>query len=117
MGRAYSDDLRERVVRAVIKGGLSRHQAAAQFGVGISTAINWVQRFHQTGSVKPDQIGGYRPKKIAGPHRDWLGQRSRGTGFTLRGRVAEIAERGLKGDYRTMWGFLYAEKVSYKKKR
>jgi len=39
MGRAYSDDLRERVVKAVIKGGLSRHQAAAQFGVGISTAI------------------------------------------------------------------------------
>jgi len=64
MGRAYSDDLRERVVRAVIKGGLSRHQAAAQFGVGISTAINWVRRFHETGSVKPDQIGGYRPKKI-----------------------------------------------------
>ena len=44
MGRPYSDDLRERVVRAVIKSGLSRHQAAAQFGVGISTAINWVQR-------------------------------------------------------------------------
>jgi len=44
MGRAYSYDLRERVVRAVIKGGLSRHQAAAQFGVGISMAINWVQR-------------------------------------------------------------------------
>ena len=21
---------------------------------------------HETGSVKPDQIGGYRPKKIAG---------------------------------------------------
>ena len=48
MGRAYSNDLRERVVRAVIKGGLSRHQAAAQFGVGISTAINWVQRFHES---------------------------------------------------------------------
>ena len=47
MGRPYSDDLRERVVmvRAVVKGGLSRHQAAAQFGVGINTAINWVQRF------------------------------------------------------------------------
>jgi hypothetical protein len=25
MGRPYSDDLRERVVRAVIKGGMSRH--------------------------------------------------------------------------------------------
>ncbi|WP_176533523.1 MULTISPECIES: helix-turn-helix domain-containing protein [Bradyrhizobium] len=76
MGRAYSDDLRERVVRAVIKGGLSRHQAAAQFGVAISTAINWVQRFHETGSVKPDQIGGYRPKKIAGPHREMAGKQS-----------------------------------------
>jgi putative transposase len=65
MGRPYSDDLRERVVRAVIKGGLSRHQAAAQFG-GISTAINWVQRFHETGSVKPDQIGGYRPRRSRG---------------------------------------------------
>ncbi len=65
-GTAYSDDLRERVVRAVIKGGLSRHQAAAQFGVGISTAINWVQRFLETGSVKPDKIGGYRPKKMRG---------------------------------------------------
>ena len=83
MGRPYSDDLRERVVRAVIKGGLSRHQAA-QFGVGISTAINWVQRFHETGSVKPDQIGGYRPKKIAGAQREWLMQRCR-KDFTVRG--------------------------------
>jgi transposase len=46
MGRAYSNDLRERVVKAVTKGGLSRHQAAAQFGVAISAAINWVRRFH-----------------------------------------------------------------------
>jgi transposase len=59
MGRPCSNDLRERVVRAVIKGGLSRHQAAAQFGVSISMAINWVQRFDETDSVKPDQIGGY----------------------------------------------------------
>ena len=114
MGRAYSNDLRERVVRAVIKGGLSRHQAAAQFGVGISTAINWVQRFLETGSVKPDQIGGYRPKKITGPHREWLMQRCR-KDFTVRGLVAELAERGLKVDYRTMWEFVHAEKLSYKK--
>jgi putative transposase len=66
MGRPYSDDLRERVVRAVINGGPSRHQAAAQFGVGISTAINWVQGFHKTGSVKPEQIGGYRPRRLRG---------------------------------------------------
>ena len=60
MVRPYSNDLRERLVRAVLRGGLSCHQAAAQFGVAISTAINWVRRFRGTGSVEPDQIGGYR---------------------------------------------------------
>jgi putative transposase len=62
-GRPYSIDLRERVVGAVIKSGVSCHQAAAQFGVGISTAILWVQRFRKTGSVEPDKIGGFRPKR------------------------------------------------------
>lgn len=117
MGRPYSIDLRERVVRAVIKGGLSCHQAAAQFGVAISTAINWVRRFRETGSVEPDKVGGYRPKKIAGPHRYWLLQRCRKTDFTLRGLVDELAERGLKVDYRTVWDFVHAEKLSYKKRR
>jgi transposase len=30
---------------------------------------------------------------------------------------AELAERGLKVDYRTMWEFVHAEKLSYKKRR
>ena len=108
---------RERVVRAVVKGGLSRHQAAAQFGVGISTAINWVRRLRESGSVEPDRIGGYKPKQIAGPYRDWLTQRCRKADFTLRGLVAELAERGLKVDYRTVWNFVHAEKFSHKKRR
>jgi putative transposase len=52
--------------------------------VSISTAINWVQRFQETGSVKPDQIGGYRPKRIAGPHREWLTQRCAFRGIVSR---------------------------------
>src|SRR6516162_2613903 len=116
MGRPYSIDLRERVVGAVIKGGLSRHQAAAQFGVGVRTAILWVQRFHKTGSVEPDTIGGYRPKKIAGRQREWLVKRCGRADFTFRGLVAELAERGLKVDYRAVWEFVHAEKLSFKKK-
>ncbi len=57
MGKPYSIDLRERVVAAVEKGGMSRHRAAAQFGVGISTAIAWVKRFRETGSIAPGKIG------------------------------------------------------------
>jgi putative transposase len=50
-------------VGAVCKSGLSCHQAAAQFGVGISTAILWVQRFRETGSVEPDQTSGCKRAK------------------------------------------------------
>ncbi len=117
MGKPYSIDLRERVVAAVEEGRLSRRQAAERFGVGISTAINWVRRFRETGSVAPGQMGGHKPKAIRGAHRDWLLERCREKDFTLRGLVAELAERGLKVDYRAVWDFVHAEKLSYKKNR
>jgi putative transposase len=117
MGKPYSIDLRDRVVGAVEKGGLSCHGAAAQFGVSVSTAIRWVRRVRETGSVAPGQMGGHKPKSISGKHRAWLLERIREKDFTLRGLVAELAGRGLKVDYRTVWEFVHAEKLSFKKKR
>jgi transposase len=117
MGKPYSVDLRERVVAAVEQDGLSRHQAAERFGVSISTAIGWVRRFRETGSVAPSKIGGYKPKAIAGAHRDWLLQRIEEKDFTLRGLVEELADRGLKVDYRSVWAFVHAENKSFKKNR
>ncbi|WP_245494790.1 IS630 family transposase [Rhizobium ruizarguesonis] len=43
MARALSDDLRLRVLKASA-AGMSARQAAARFGVGISTAIRWIAR-------------------------------------------------------------------------
>ena len=116
MGRPYSFDLRKRVVVAVETGGMSCHQAAAHFGVGVSTAINWVRRVRETGSVAPGKMGGHRPKLISGEHRAWMLERTK-QDFTLNGLVAELAARGLKVDYRTVWNFVHAEKLSFKKKR
>jgi transposase len=113
MGRPYSNDLRERVVAAVETGGLSCHQAAAQFGVGISTAINWVRRARETGSVAPGKMGGHKPKSIAGAHCAWLLARLEEGPFTLRELVAELAGRGLKVDYRTVWEFVRAQRLSF----
>ena len=96
---------------------MSRNQAAKQFGVGISTAINWVKRQQQTGSVEPGQMGGHKPKAISGKHQVFVLQRIQDGDFTLRGLVAELAERGLKVDYRSVWEFVHAEKLSFKKKR
>jgi transposase len=116
MGAPYSLDLRTRVV-AAIKGGMSRNQAAKQFGVAISTAINWARLEKETGSIEPGQMGGHKPKAISGEHANWLRRRIGESDFTLRGLVAELAERGLKVDYRSVWEFVHAERVSFKKKR
>lgn len=43
MAQALSDDLRLRVLKASA-AGMSARQAAARFGVGISTAIRWIAR-------------------------------------------------------------------------
>jgi putative transposase len=117
MGKAYSADLRERVVRAVEREGLSRNQAAARFGVAVSTAVNWVRRFRETGSVAPGQIGGHKPRILSGANRVWLLDRTASGDFTLRGLVVELAERGVKVDYHSVWDFAHAEGLSFKKKR
>ena len=116
MAKPYSMDLRERVVAAVEREGMSRHEAAARYGVAASSAIKWVRRFRDTGSVAPAQIGGYKPRTLRGEHRDWLLERA-SQDFTLRGLVAELAERGVKVDYRSVWEFVHAEGLSFKKKR
>ena len=117
MSKPYSMDLRERVVAAVEEEGLSRNDAAARFGVAISTAIDWVKRFKETGSVAPGQMGGHKPKAIRGEHETWLRERLRQGDFTLRGLVVEFAERGLEVDYHSVWNFVHAEQLSFKKNR
>jgi putative transposase len=117
MAKSYSMDLRERVVAAVDEDGLSRHKAASRFGVAASTAIKWAKRFETTGSVAPGQIGGHRPKAIRDEHAVWLRARMRERDFTVRGLIAELAERGLRVGYRAVWNFVHGEKLSFKKNR
>ena len=76
-----------------------------------------MKRLRKNGSVAPGKMGGHKPKAISGEHRLWLLQRTQDGDFTLRGLVVELAERGLKVDYRSVWEFVHAEKLSFKKKR
>lgn len=115
MAKPYSMDLRERVVAAV-DGGMSCHAAAKRFGVAASSAIKWVRRVRETGSAAPGQMGGHKPNILSGSNRTWLLERV-ATDFTLRGLVAELAERGVKVDYVQVWRFVHAEGLSFKKKR
>jgi len=70
MTKPYSIDLRERVVDAVISGAATR-VVADRFGVAVSTVVKWHQRYRQTGSVAPGQVGGHRRSALE-PHRDFI---------------------------------------------
>jgi transposase len=117
MSKPYSSDLRERVVAAVEKEGMSRNAAAARFGVAVSTAVHWVNRYRTTGSVKPGKIGGHVKPKIRDGHADWLRARCLEKDFILKQLVEELeTERQLKVDLRTVWNFVHSEGLSFKKK-
>ena len=61
--RAYSMDLRERVVAAV-DGGMTQAQAAVTFGVSVNTVGRYLARRRDIGSLAPTvQRHGPRPEK------------------------------------------------------
>ena len=115
MARAYSLDLRERVVAAVTAGESCR-AVAATFKVSVSSVVKWSQRFRATGSAAARAMGGNRPYALAG-ERDWLLTRlAEQPDITLRALLAELAQRGIKVSYYAVWHFFEHEGISFKKK-
>lgn len=105
MTKPLSMDIRDRAMARLDAGETVRTVAEA-LSVAPSSVVKWSRRRRATGSAAPGKIGGHVPRKIRGEHADWL-----------RGLVAELAERGLKVDYRTIWAFAHAEALSFKKNR
>jgi putative transposase len=68
MPRPLSNDLRERIVRAV-DDGLSRNATAKRFDVSVSAVVKLIQQWRATGSYLPKRIGGYR-KRLLADHAD-----------------------------------------------
>ena len=114
MTRPYSDDLRERVVRAV-EAGASCRRAADQFGVSVSTVVRWSQRYRETGSVAPGKVGGHR-RPVLEPERDFIVERiKQEPHLTLHRLKDELAVRGVSVSHNTVWEFLRREGLRFKK--
>ena len=57
MPKAYSGDVRQRVI-AQVEGGASRREVAEEFEISASTAIIWVKCFRETGRCAAKPRGG-----------------------------------------------------------
>src|SRR4051794_26425256 len=62
--RAYSNDLRERLVAAVERGDYSLRQLARLFSVSLSCLVRLLQHQRRTGSVQPKPHAGVPPRKL-----------------------------------------------------
>jgi transposase len=115
MARAYSLDLRVRVISAVAAGESCR-KVAATFKVSVASVVKWSQRFRAIGSAASRPMGGNRPYALVG-ERDWLLRRlDEKPDITLRALLAELADRGIKVSYYAVWHFFEHEGISFKKK-
>jgi transposase len=68
MARAYSEDLRVRVIGAV-EGGASRRSAATKFEVSTSFVIRLMQHWRSTGRAAPRGTGG-RKRHVLEAHAE-----------------------------------------------
>ncbi len=112
-----SNDLRERVVEAVVLGGLSRNQAAARFKVSVASAVRWVKRFNTTGEIWPAPSGGDRRSRRIEAHRDYLlGLIRRRPDITLLEiREQLIANSGECFAVSVLWRFFDRHQITFKK--
>ena len=115
---ALSDDLRKRVVAAVVSDGLSRNAAAKLFKVSIASAVRWVKQFETAGNVSPRPCGGDRRSGRIEAHHDYLmGLIGRTPDITL----LEIQERlirncGERFSSSVLWRFFDRHGVTFKKR-
>src|SRR6267143_181047 len=113
MPRPYSQDLRDRVVRAV-EAGASCHEAAAAFEVGISLAIRWVARFRRTGSAAAKPMGGKRSPLDA--HKEWLLELiAAEQDLTLQEIRGRLRTRGIIVSASSVWRFCKRHDLTFKK--
>jgi len=116
MARAYSQDLRDRVLTATSEG-LSARGAAARFGIGIKTAIEWVRRARQSGETRARKQGQPKGSKLDEHEAFLLGLVAETDDITLAEMQARLrAERGVVAGTTTLWRFFDARGLTFKKR-
>jgi transposase len=112
--RPYSDDLRERVVEAV-QSGASRREAAERFEISPSSAIKWLQRWRETGSVAVKPSGG-SISPLEKHATQLLSLLAEQPDRTLEEVVEAMQKQRIVGSLTAVWRFFKRHEISFKKK-
>ena len=113
MPRAYSADMRTRVIGRV-EGGASRREAAEHYEVSPSTAVIWVKCFRETGRCAAKPRGGsISPLE---EHAEFLlGLIDGQPDLTLDEVVCAMRKSKVAGSRTAVWRFFQRHKITFKK--
>ena len=114
MGRGDDRALRERVVGAA-EGGMSARAAGRRFGVGVATAVRWVRRWREDGTL--DDPAPRHRRSVLDAHADWLDAvREAEPELSCRVVAERLAkEHGVRVHEATLWRWLRARGMTFKK--
>ena len=114
-GRAYSQDLRDRVLSA---DGVGSGQVAGRFGVSASYVVKARQRRDRLGEVTPGAQRSHTPPKLAGYDDAITARVMRQPDMTLDElRAWILVELGISVSMSTVWKTLRRLKLTLKKSR
>src|SRR3974390_610145 len=114
MPKAYSGDMRERVITEV-ESGASRREAAEEFEVSASTAIIWVKCFRETGRCAAKPRGG--SSSPLDQHADFLlGVIEKQPDLTLDEVGSMMRKHKIAGSRTAVWRFFKRHNITFKKK-
>ena len=114
MPRAYSADIRGRVI-ARVEGGASRREAAEQFEISASTAVKWMKCFGDTGSCMAQPRGG-SISPLEEQADFLLTLIAEQPDLTLDEIVSTMRRHQVPGSRTAVWRFFERHKITFKKK-
>jgi len=105
------------VIEAITEG-LSRRRAASRFGVGVSTAIRWYQRYRETGEIAARKQGQPGGSKLDAHEVFILALVAERPDISLAEIAACLAaQRAVSACPATVWYFFDRRGISFKKNR
>jgi transposase len=113
MPKAYSADMRARVIARVESGG-SRREAAEHYEVSASTAVIWVKCFRETGRCAAKPRGG-SVSPLEEQAEFLLALIDEQPDLTLDEVVSAMRKHKVAGSRTAVWRFFQRHKMTFKK--
>jgi transposase len=114
MPKAYSTDMRARVI-ARVESGASRREAAEHYEVSASTAVIWMKCFRESGRCAAKPRGGSTSPLEA--HAEFLlALIDEQPDHTLDEVVSAMRRHKVPGSRTAVWRFFQRHKITFKKR-